>query len=152
MRKIRFLNGYPPKLNSKHLFEEITLNSIKKYWHKGKVLNVGAGRDCKKLGDIVISGDLREGVDEYTKMAQWKDPIEPDCKFDANDKFPFESGRFDCVMSMHLLEHMENVIYTLGEMLRVTKYGGVVCGVVPCVSACCSHRSRELEALRILEL
>jgi len=110
------------------------LNSIKKYWSKGRVLNVGAGRDCGKLGGNVISGDLREGVDEYTKIAGWKDPIKPDYKFDANKRFPFESENFDCVMSMHLLEHMENLKYTLLEMLRITKWGGVVCGVLPCTS------------------
>lgn len=35
---------------------------------------------------------------------------------------------------MHLLEHMEDIFFTLKEMFRVAKHGGVVCGVVPCVS------------------
>ena len=110
------------------------LFSIKKYWSKGKVLNVGAGRDCGKLGGNVKSGDLRIGSDDYTKMAQWKEPINPDYQFDANNQFPFENEEFDCVMSMHLLEHMENLEYTLREMLRITKWRGVVCGVLPCVT------------------
>lgn len=54
------------------------LDSTKKYWSKGRTLNVGAGRDCRKLGDNVLSADMREGVDDYTKLAGWKEPIKPD--------------------------------------------------------------------------
>lgn len=98
------------------------------------MLNVGAGRDCGKLGENVLSMDVRIGSDDYTKLALWKEPILPDYVHDANELFPFDDGIFDCVMSMHLLEHMDSLSQTLDEMFRVTKQDGIVCGILPCAA------------------
>lgn len=109
------------------------LFSIKPYWYRGKVLNIGAGRDCGKLGDNVISLDKREGIDDYTMMAKWP-AIQPDFVGDADETLPFDDGEFDCVMSMHTLEHLKNPVFSLSEMLRVVKPCGYVAGILPCRS------------------
>lgn len=105
------------------------IHSLKKYWKKGKVLNVGAGRDCGKIAENVESADIRKGKDEYTDSRGWKEDFKPDYIFDANKAFPFNDNEFDCVMSMHLLEHVDNPTFTMNEMLRVSN--SIVCGIIP---------------------
>lgn len=104
--------------------------SIRKYYKKGKVLNVGAGRDCGKLGDNVISLDFRQGEDSYTKSLGWNG-IKPDIVCDMHDIVK-DDNTFDCIIAMHVLEHSCKPIQLLDELLRVTKSGGYVAIILPC--------------------
>jgi len=107
------------------------LGILKPYWRQGYALNVGAGRDCGKLGKNVVSMDFRDGEDDYTKLAGW-DAITPDIVKSADDPFPFKSETFDCVFSMHVIEHLKDPVFSINEMIRITKIGGFICGVIPC--------------------
>lgn len=107
------------------------LHVLKPYWEKGYALNVGAGRDCGKLGDNVVSLDMRYGEDEYTKSHRWR-PVYPDVIANAEDGLPFDDNTFDCVFSLHFLEHTNKTEFVIDEMIRVTKPEGFICGVIPC--------------------
>ena len=129
----RFFSVIRRKLIHTLFTHHYELHILKPYWKKGRVLNVGAGRDCGRLGPNVISFDKRIGEDDYTKRQGWK-KIYPDVVGDIEEGLPFDDNTFDCVMSTHLLEHTKNTQFCLHEMIRVTKPGGFICGVLPCVA------------------
>ncbi len=45
---------------------------------------------------------------------------------------PFESGKFDCIISFYSLEHLHPLDKYLGEFERVMKSGAVLAGAIPC--------------------
>lgn len=56
----------------------------------------------------------------------------PDVVHDLNQRpWPFETGSFDDVRMMDVLEHLDDVIATFEELHRVTRPGGVVRITVP---------------------
>ncbi|MFQ5632843.1 MAG: class I SAM-dependent methyltransferase [bacterium] len=134
-RDKKFGGNYPETFRRKFVhslyLHRYELWALKPYYRKGKVLNVGAGRDCGKLGDNVVSLDKRKGVDDYTMLAGWP-AIQPDVVGDADNPLPFYDGVFDCVFSMHMLEHLRNPVFSFKEMLRVTRPSGFVAGILPC--------------------
>lgn len=75
-----------------------------------RILNVGCGND--RYGT--------DFVDLYPTRAEVK-------KVDVDrEKLPYEDNTFDKVYSRCLLEHLTNVGFALGEMVRVLKKGGVL--------------------------
>jgi SAM-dependent methyltransferase len=119
------------KVKHRFILHWYQLWSLKRYWKQGKVLNIGAGRDCREISDNIVDVDLRSQKDEYTKVHGTVP--RPHVVADAH-YLPFKKEVFDTVMSLHLLEHLRDPIRGLQEMLRVTKNNGVVCGVLPDVA------------------
>jgi SAM-dependent methyltransferase len=123
-----FWETFDRKIKHRFVLHWYQLWNLKKYWKKGRVLNVGAGRDCRRISDNIVDVDLRYQEDEYTK-SHGTVP-KPHVIADAH-YLPFKEKVFDTVMSLHLLEHLEDPVGGLMEMLRVTKGNGVVCGAIP---------------------
>jgi SAM-dependent methyltransferase len=97
--------------------------SLRKFYSKGRVLNIGAGRD--KLGDNVISLDFTNTQDN------WLGGIpNPDVVADMHH-IPFPDETFDTIVATHILEHSKTPQQALFEMLRVIKNNGVICGILP---------------------
>lgn len=71
-----------------------------------KILDVGCG-DCylKKL----VKGDY-VGIDKYGS---------PDIKQDISNGLPFENQSFDTVLSLDVLEHIDNIHFLFNELCRV---------------------------------
>ena len=61
---------------------------------------------------------------------------------------PFRDGQFDVVISVDLLEHMEDDVGALREMHRVAKPGGVVIATVPAFQRLWSRRDEQLRHKR----
>ena len=61
---------------------------------------------------------------------------------------PFRDGQFDVVISVDLLEHMEDDVGALREMHRVAKPGGVVIATVPAFQQLWSRRDEQLHHKR----
>lgn len=96
---------------------------LRRFYKKGKVLNVGAGRD--KLGSNVIALDYTNT--EYNFVNGIPNPdIVADMHF-----LPFKDGTFDAVVATHVVEHSYTPALVLKEMLRVVKPNGFVCGALP---------------------
>jgi len=115
LRKVVFCTYY-------HFYE---WHVVSKYL-KGIILNVGSGRDSGRKG--VISLDSHMEFDQYQKVM-----VKPDVIANAYD-LPFADDTIDCVVSMHMLEHLEDPWCALTELIRVTKTAKFVCILLPDVS------------------
>lgn len=93
-----------------------------------RVLDVGAGEGylCKLLkerGYEVEACDYQEDL--------FKVPGIPFHKADLNRSIPLPDGRFDCIVSIEVLEHLENHVQFMREVMRVLRPGGTVILTTP---------------------
>lgn len=81
----------------------------------GRVLDVGCGQKPYRVlftqATEYIGIDVAAGADYVVS---------------PHAKFPFEDEAFDVVFATQVVEHVENLPHTLGEMSRVCKSGGVI--------------------------
>jgi SAM-dependent methyltransferase len=93
-----------------------------------RVLDVGAGegyfsRRMKELGMQVEACDF---LTENFKCADI-----PILKANLNEAIPCESDTYDCVVSIEVVEHIENHFRFMSELMRVLKPGGVAIITTP---------------------
>jgi SAM-dependent methyltransferase len=99
-------------------------------------LDIGAGRGylASRVGDyleqhgrsprsILTACDLFPEYFEYTEV---------DCiKVDAIDRLPFDTGTFDIVYAVEVLEHLQNPYAFISDVYRIVKPGGKILLSVP---------------------
>lgn len=63
-------------------------------------------------------------------------------------QMPFDENTFDVSLSRYVFHHLENPLYVLGEMVRITRPGGriVICDAAP--AAACRDNYDKFERLR----
>lgn len=89
----------------------------------GKALDLGCrdGYWSKKLEELsyeVTAADIKSNY--------------PKCQFvDANKTFPFSDNYFDLVWSTEVVEHLENLEFSILEMKRILKPGGKIILTTP---------------------
>ena len=90
---------------------------------RGKVLNAGAGwRDLSHLVDgELINQDITWDGDDRTHI----DLIAP------LHAIPVPDGSFDAIICLAVLEHVQNPVECVAEMVRVLKPGGTIVASVP---------------------
>ena len=88
--------------------------------HKGAVLDLGCGPKDQAI-PVMSLGHQYVGIDFSHAAA--------DVLADAHS-LPFRSASFDFVLSYAVLEHLHNPFLALGEVGRVLKPGGIMCGTV----------------------
>jgi SAM-dependent methyltransferase len=60
------------------------------------------------------------------------EPVTDEClQVDANQRLPFEDGTFDLVWCSEVIEHLNDPAFSLGELRRVTKRGGLLVLTTP---------------------
>jgi SAM-dependent methyltransferase len=85
---------------------------------KGKVLNAGSGNRKIKLGDETVNLDI--------------DPVnQPDVIADLNSVLPFTDNTFDTIVSVACLEHVPRPWFTIKELYRVMRPGGIAVICIP---------------------
>lgn len=110
----------------------------------GRVLNVGAGRGgisqlLNQAGYQVSSVDLHP---EHFSAR------ELECKFaDLNLSLPFHEHRFDIVLAVEVIEHLENPWHFIREAIRVLVEDGVLIVTTPNVSSLPSRLAYLTEGL-----
>ena len=78
-----------------------------------KKLNLGAGEDIKK------------STEKETWVNQdWIQLPGIDIVANLNKKLPFKTNEFDEVFCSHVLEHVDDLIFTMSELHRITKAKG----------------------------
>lgn len=94
------------------------------------------GRIGLGIGTTECIGICTFGTDKFCGVSP--DPTRygdsygyPHMQVDANNPLPFYDGKFASVFCNHVIEHLDNPWFSIGEMLRVTDSGGVVCIVTP---------------------
>ncbi|MDF3066861.1 MAG: hypothetical protein K0R38_2462 [Polyangiaceae bacterium] len=91
--------------------------------HGKKALDVGA-----RAG--VQTAWLRSRGYEVTPVDY--EPVTDEClQVDANQRLPFEDGSFDLVWCSEVIEHLNDPAFSLGELRRVTKPGGLLVLTTP---------------------
>lgn len=93
-----------------------------------KTLDVGCGKGLisKEFSDY----SLYTGVDIEDRLNEEIRSAISYCLYDGL-MLPFSDGSFDQIISMEVLEHVENIDLTLSEIYRVLKPGGSVIVSVP---------------------
>ncbi|MDB5441678.1 MAG: Methyltransferase type 11 [Phenylobacterium sp.] len=103
------------------------------------VLDVGCGQgvglELFKAAGLQPLG-ITLGPDVEACRAKGLDVVEMDLSF-----LDFEDGRFDMVWCRHALEHSVFPFFTLSEMHRVLKPGGVLYVEVPAPDTSCRHQT-----------
>lgn len=92
------------------------------------VLDVGAGEGffCRQLHDRGYKVEACDFLHENFKL---KDV--PFHKADLNCGIPLPDNQFDIVISIEVLEHIENHVRFISEMMRVLKPGGMIILTTP---------------------
>ena len=108
----------------------------------GVILDVGCGygygsKMLTKVGDMVVAIDISREALQYAKKC-YRGPayIQADA-----ERLPFREEKFDCVVALELIEHVENGKNLLSEVYRVIKKDGLLILSTPNVA----HFSNRLK-------
>jgi ubiquinone/menaquinone biosynthesis C-methylase UbiE len=132
-------------------FESIRVDLFQRFWHKrrfeevsvviepvkGKILDIGCNDGTFSKVILDKSGaDKLIGIDVVKKTVDWAGSHwgkTGKMKFIVADahKLPFESGTFDAVFALEVLEHVFDPIKVLNEVKRVLSKNGYVVFLVP---------------------
>lgn len=121
-------DSLPPHVVEHYLAKRVAY--IERLIPSGRVLDVGCGTGIV-AGRLAAAGYEVTGVDPSAGMLAYVDEHAPGVKTvegSATD-LPFEDAGFDltmCVAVMHHIAEPEAVHQSLGEMVRVTRRGGLV--------------------------
>lgn len=118
---------------------------IERYLKPGKILEVGCGG----------GGNIRYFKDRGVKI-QGIDPIKieglGDMVVGRAEKLPFEQNKFDTILMLDVLEHIEDDLQALKECYRVIKPGGRLILAVPIYSWMWSRWDKVMEHTRRYEV
>lgn len=98
---------------------------------------VQEGGVCLGVGTTSVAGPAVLGTDKYYGKATpdqdryGSDYGYPYFSMDANQEFPFFPLQFFGAAANHVLEHVQDIFFTLGEMLRVVRKGAPVWFIMP---------------------
>ena len=109
------------------LFHSIAATLVEKY-HPSSVLDLGCGKGhmvyaLDELGVESFGVDFSEYAINHSPENIRGRLVKADL---ASEVLPFETGKFDMITALGLLEHLKNVDHAIGEMKRVLQPGGTV--------------------------
>ncbi|MFA6174955.1 MAG: class I SAM-dependent methyltransferase [Phycisphaerae bacterium] len=95
-----------------------------------KMLDIGSGWGGHiiagaQLGAICVGCDVDEEVIEVARLRTRLCGVEAEFVRTAAEKLPFADNEFDYVQSVSVLEHVQDVLLAVKELVRVLKPGGV---------------------------
>jgi SAM-dependent methyltransferase len=101
-----------------------------------RILDVGAGEGyfCRRLKDL---GYAVEACDILPD--QFRCPDIPFIKVDLTKPLPIADNQYDCVVSIEVVEHVENHLHYIRELVRIVKPGGMIILTTPNVSSMTSR-------------
>ena len=95
---------------------------IEKIYFKGKVLDIGGGKDSN-YKDLL-------NFDSYTSI-NIDEKINPDFLLKVNEKFPINENTFDTCIIFNVLEHIFEWDFIFSELTRVLKKRGEIHIIIP---------------------
>ena len=105
---------------------------------EGKILELGAGlgkdtRYFAQHGFFVVSTDFS---DKALDASKWESTMQKIMNIeyqniDIKNPLPFKDEEFDVVHCSHILEHVEDIFFSMDEIWRVLKVGGILKIYVP---------------------
>jgi 2-polyprenyl-3-methyl-5-hydroxy-6-metoxy-1,4-benzoquinol methylase len=110
---------------------ELATRLLRKSGAGGRLLEfgAGAGRFALRLASgekfsNVVCADILPRPSEFPDRIDW-------IEFDLNHPLPFGDGTFDTIVSVEVIEHLENPRAVLREFHRLLKPGGVLVITTP---------------------
>ena len=101
-----------------------TLNyRLKEEFLEGRILDLGSGGDDRYSTFIPRSKDS-----VYELFDVKKGEVQVDFE---SDRLPYETGTYDTILLLNVLEHIFNYSHLLTEVKRIKKSDGVLVGYVP---------------------
>jgi SAM-dependent methyltransferase len=93
-----------------------------------RVLDVGAGQGyfCRKLKDLNYNVEACDILPD-----QFRCPDIPFIPADLTKPLQIEDNQYDCVVSIEVIEHMENHLHFMRELVRITKPNGLIIVTTP---------------------
>jgi SAM-dependent methyltransferase len=89
----------------------------------GRILDLGGSK--KSVYFSLIKGDFKVEAVNIDKNC------EVDFRFNIENEFPIESGRYDAIICLNVLEHTYNFHNVARESFRILKNNGRLIGAVP---------------------
>ena len=111
------------------------------------ILDIGCGTGTT-LEELQMAGNCY-GVDISTNALKYcvQRGVDSVCVGDAS-RVPYRDERFDLVISVDVIEHVEDDVGAMQEMLRVTKPGGLIIFTVPAFQFLWSRRDEQCHHVR----
>jgi len=94
--------------------------------HKINCLNIGAGG--RTIHDTLISVDINRGTIENNNK---HNGFTKNSVLSSANNLLFKNDSIDCIIALHIFEHVQEPVHTLKEWLRVLKPGGKLGVVIP---------------------
>ena len=139
----RFADIYPEPLGEPHisLIAKMVPDIMSHYsiQENAKILDVGCGHGLalKAFRDVGCEPiGIGFGDEAENSRKEGFDVVEADMSF-----LEFPDAAFDVVWCRHVLEHSIFPYFTLGEMYRILKPGGVFYMEVPAPGTCCKYET-----------
>ena len=140
----RFQNGTFPHLSKKAHQTRFPVRLLKYWWVACKIQeelenkqnlivgDIGCGSCQMKMMADFLPSTTWIGTDLHLNEKELKE-AEYDSYFesDLTKNLPIEDDFFDIVINSHVLEHLPNPKYSLGELYRIVKPGGILLLGIP---------------------
>lgn len=104
------------------IFEEDRVKVRKQFKNYKTLLDVGCGGSPEFYGIEKYKNLEYTGMDITPEIVEFNVNKGINCVVGSANNIPFADSTFDIVHSRHVIEHMENFIKPLEEMIRVAKY------------------------------
>ncbi len=112
-------------------FRQRRASTLTRLAKRGKVLDIGCGRGLT-LAELRRQGWETEGVELSENAAHFaRNVLNLDVTVGGFDPTRYPDNYFDAVIIWHVLEHVPEVMPTLGGIARILKPGGVLALAVP---------------------
>lgn len=120
-----FINLYKEIIKGRTLARAMMNLEMSQYELKGKVLDLGGGKNSEYTYCFQRNKDLElVNIDCDAKDENARIDFE-------KDRLPFDDGELDQIVVLNLLEHIYNYKFLISEVKKALKNGGVVYGFVP---------------------
>jgi len=146
-------NLLPAKYGIVERFNHGALSKLPPGRQRWRTLEIGAG-----IGGHLPFGDLSrqeyhclEVRDEFCRVLEKQPGIAGVHSADIEQRTPFQTGSFDRVVAIHVLEHLRNLPVAVDEISRILAGNGIFDVVLPCEGGLAYYIARRISAKPFFE-
>ena len=77
-------------------------------------------------------GSGKQYLEGFVNLDHPKAPVRCDMKHDLNKlPYPFKNSQFELIYCFNIIEHLDNIVDVVSELIRITKNNGIIEIIVP---------------------